>query len=323
MIGMTPSREGRRGFVLVSVLWILAILSVVSLGFARRAMIERRVAWYELDRAQALHMARGAVIRGMFEIRNRRIINIYERNEEGTGLHQRWARPGDLFGEGLYGVERGGQEQEGAGEPDRCEYRIYDCLSRLSINHAPEAMLTELDGLDFNVIRKLMARRSTDGGGAIRYLVIDEIRDLGRIDDEDWYGEGDEPGLRDLLTVWGIPGGLVNINTAPAAILRTIPGLDETVIDAILEYRAGNDGSLGTEDDQAFAAIHEVTTKLDVDPEDVQGIDQYCTVISDIFTIEAVATRRQGRVVAYCSATVGSGALFPTILQWREDTLGS
>ncbi len=31
----------REGFVLVSVLWILAILTVVSLGFARRAMLER------------------------------------------------------------------------------------------------------------------------------------------------------------------------------------------------------------------------------------------------------------------------------------------
>ncbi|MDP7638547.1 MAG: hypothetical protein QGG73_02365, partial [Candidatus Hydrogenedentes bacterium] len=53
--------RGRRGFVLVSVLWILAILTVVSLGFANRASLERKVAWYALDQAQAQNMARGAV----------------------------------------------------------------------------------------------------------------------------------------------------------------------------------------------------------------------------------------------------------------------
>ena len=52
--------QHRGGFVLVSVLWILAILTVISLGFARRAMLERRMAWYALDREQAQQMARAA-----------------------------------------------------------------------------------------------------------------------------------------------------------------------------------------------------------------------------------------------------------------------
>ncbi|MDO8536217.1 MAG: helix-hairpin-helix domain-containing protein [Candidatus Omnitrophota bacterium] len=52
-----------------------------------------------------------------------------------------------------------------------------------------------------------------------------------------------------LITVYG--KGSVNVNTAPADAFRAL-GLDEDVINAIMNFRAGRDGRIGTEDDAAF-----------------------------------------------------------------------
>ena len=64
-----------RGFVLVTVLWVLAILSLITIGFGRRAMLDRKAATYTLDHDRAMYRARGAVERGIAELRNKAIID--------------------------------------------------------------------------------------------------------------------------------------------------------------------------------------------------------------------------------------------------------
>src|SRR5690606_17628980 len=54
-------RQSERGFVLVIVLWVLAILTVISVGFGRRSVLDRRAAAFTLDKTQAMMLARGAV----------------------------------------------------------------------------------------------------------------------------------------------------------------------------------------------------------------------------------------------------------------------
>ena len=52
------------------VLWVLAILTVVTLGFGRRVMLERRASAYSMDYAQAKQMARGAIEVGRVKLAN-------------------------------------------------------------------------------------------------------------------------------------------------------------------------------------------------------------------------------------------------------------
>ena len=95
-----PARD--RGFVLVCVLWVLAILTIVAIGFAQRAMLDVTAATYGMDYAKTMAMARGAVQRGMVELRNKAVIDWYNLEEGGTGLGQAWAQPGDMLAGGLY-----------------------------------------------------------------------------------------------------------------------------------------------------------------------------------------------------------------------------
>src|SRR5690554_2490887 len=68
---MSPKRKG---FVLVSVLWVLAIMTVMVLGFGRRAYLDARAAGLAIDQAEAQYMARGAVERGLIELEVRRYV---------------------------------------------------------------------------------------------------------------------------------------------------------------------------------------------------------------------------------------------------------
>ena len=315
-------KNSRDGFVLVSVLWILAILTVVSLGFGRRAMLERQMAWYALDREQAQQMARGAVERALLELSNKELLDQYNEQRGYTGLDQGWANPVDLLSEStFFPMASGGEFEE-----DVCEYVIEDCERWISLNHAPGEFLEALDVLRFGTIDEILERRSSERRGyqAQRFHSIEELRSLQDFSEEEWYGREGESGLRDMLTIWGDPGGgRVNLNTASAAVLHSIPGVDGEVVEAIIEYRSGNDGELYTEDDQSFESIDVINEKLRVSAEKLTPIRSYCKINSRLYKITSHATRRRGKINAFCTVVVEMRGATPVVLEWKEQAIGA
>lgn len=313
-------RTNSPGFVLVSVMWILAILSVIALSFATRAMRDRQMAWYEVDREQALLMARGAVERAVEELRNRDELNAYHGQEGYTGLDQRWARQLNLFREASYfysELERSDQ--------DFCVYSITDCESRVSLNDAPAGVLRGLGAFNYRTIRRIEERRDPVSGRSQqdRFVDIDEVRDIQSIPWDAWRGDDETAGLRDLLTTWGDADGRINVNTARAEVLRAIPDLDDGIVEAIMAYRAGSDEVLGTRDDLSFPALEEISRRVGVSAEDVAPLLTYGKTESNYFRIEAHATRRQGKINARCTVFVEAQGDEVTVLDWREETRGT
>lgn len=312
-----------RGFVLVSVLWILAILTVISLGFARRSMIERRMAWYALDREQAQQMARAAAERGLFELRHKMVLDSFNNQAGYTGLDQRWAHSIDLFGEAPYFETTGGP----AFRDDVCEVRIEDAERRISINDVPREMLEGLKALNFKTIDEVMERRSTSTRAYQTALFhsVEELRAIERIPDRIWYGDGQGAGLRDVLTVWGdrATKGMLNVNTASASVLSRIPDMEPAVVEQIMTYRNGPDGQPYTQDDRAFASLQAIAQKTNVSAEKLAPIYSHCKTDSRYFTITAHASRRRGKINAYCTVVVQLQGAQPVILEWREDTVGA
>lgn len=327
MMGLLDSRieHGRRsGFVLVSVLWILAILTVVALGFARRASLERRVAWYALDREQAQQMARGAAERALFELANKHALDEYNNQGGYTGADQRWARPVDLYAESVYFVTGAGSDRESYAE-DVCMYRIEDCERRISLNHAQRAWFEELDAFDFRTLEAIFDRRKPRAHGfqRDRFASVDGVLALEDFDRAVWYGNGEVDGLRDLLTVWGDGGGRVNVNTASASVLSVVPDIERDVVERVIEYRSGADGVLYTADDRSFTSTRMIASRLKISAEKVQPLIRHCKTDSRFFTITAQATRRRGKIRAFCQVTVELQGNDPVILEWKEDTVGS
>ncbi|MFP6597485.1 MAG: hypothetical protein VCC01_08515, partial [Candidatus Hydrogenedentota bacterium] len=227
--------EEQGGFVLVTVLWLLVILSVVTMGFSHRAMMERRMAWYGMDQAQAQAMARGAVNRALLELSNKDRFAAYLGQEQYDGRDQRWARPTNLLNEAAYFSI--GDEENFA--EDICRYTITDCESRIALNDAPRELLENMDVFDFKAIDAIVARRDRgDGSEQLhRFVSVDEVLTIEEADgtDEDmWFGTAETPGLRSLLTIWGVGGdGLINVNTASREVLAMIPELDGNLLDDI------------------------------------------------------------------------------------------
>lgn len=314
-------RNAQNGFVLVSVLWILAILTVISLGFAHRAMLERRMAWYVLDREQAQQMARAAAQRGLFELENKLLLDAYNEQSGYTGLNQRWAQPIDLLKEGQY-FQVAAQDMEG----DVCEVRIEDAERYISINYAPKELLESVDGLSSRAVSRIIDTRETSTLGQLRALFhsVEEVRDMQRFSDEVWAGRDGKPGLVDVLGVWGDPAyGRINVNTAPAEVLLNLPDIDEALVAGIMAYRNGPDGRAYTRDDRAFETVGLISARVETSAEKLAPLNRFCKSDSRYFTINAHASRRRGKINAYCTVTVELRGSTPVILAWKEGAVGA
>jgi general secretion pathway protein K len=81
-----------------------------------------------------------------------------------------------------------------------------------------------------------------------------------------------------------ISTGRININTASAIVLQSIPGVDEATAEQIIHVRAGPDGADGTDDDTPFSNVGELATVI---PGPGAGsLGRYCTTRSGTFEVQ-------------------------------------
>lgn len=319
---MFPRRVKRRtGFVLVCVLWVTALLSLLALGFARRAMLDRRAATYALDHAVAMAAARGAVERGLLEILNRglKVRFLPPERRGGTHLGEYWAQPTDF-------AEEGYLSKELFGEGDSVYYVITDEDRRININTAPEELLRNIPSLDRTALRRILARRSGEDeedpeNRVTLFRSLEELRYFRGVDEEDWFGDGRKPGLSQLLTVWG--DGRINFNTAPREVLVCIPGIEERDVDVWLNFRSGDDRQPDTEDDRGVMSLDSLTRVTGIQGRSLEAIQRFCKFDSTCFKISGLAIRRNGRIRAFCSAVVTFTEDGPVIVDWQEKPIGS
>lgn len=324
---MRPQRDG---FVLVSVLWVVALLTIITLSYHHRARLDVQAARYSLDSSQAMMAARGGVERALMDLRYKSLLDqlapdpAIAAGAPTAFLGQPWARGGDLYAPG------GAMEAGERFSEDAILYTIEDLERYVNINTTPEVVLENLPGVDRAVARRIHFLRSgVDEGGAptgaapVVFQDTAELRELRGITEKDWLGDGREPGLRDLLTTLG--DGRINVNTAPADVLRYLPGLDEQAAKDILAWRNGADGESGSEDDRGWGEWDSFASTTGVGGDALQSLKRLCKFDSSYFKISAVATRRGGRIRSACTAVylLSGGADAPTLVSWTEESLGA
>lgn len=310
----------RRGFVLVSVMWVLVLLTMITLGFGHRALLDHRAAVYSVDHAQARMMARGAVSRGLMVLRNKTVDDWVAGEGHMTHLGQPWARSENLLDDPRFFT---------AGEDfaeDFCRYVILDGSARVNINSAPEEMLAGIESLDPAVRRRILVRRTEgdhDGEGGAMFHAPEELRYFRGVSDDDWFGTRRRTGLKDIVSVEG--GPMINVNTATAEVLACIPNVGDREIRAIMAHRAGPDGEIGTADDQGFVDMTQLSEITGIEGQALESLKRFAATTSSIFIVQGTATRRQGRIRAQVSATVfvdfEQGRT--RVLSWQEAPLGA
>ena len=320
-------RKKEHGFVLVIVLWVLAILTVIVGGFAYRSKLDVRAAAYGMDRDLALMMARGAVHRGLVELRNKPFYDLLKKNEVGTThLGQPWAKKTELYGE--YYTDSVEFANDTAG------FIIEDLGRYISVNHASEELLKGVKSMSQSARRKIISRREKgdqDGEPPVSFHAIEEIRYLRAVKEDDWFGSRRDTGLRKLLTTLG--DGRVNINTASREVLECVPKLSGSAINAIIDYRGDEeepplDDSIAPLDASvppARKGFKDMQHAGKVTGVSADNLSTYCKVNSQYFKIRGIATRRQGRIRAEVVALVHvpQWDLNVRVLSWREVSDGS
>ena len=317
---MPLSNNHKSGFVLVSILWVTVMLSLVVLGFGRRAALDRRAAAYSLDQTQAMMMARGAVDRGIVELQNHATVRriLPEEYHENLRMGASWVQSMNLFLEGYF-------EQREMFQHDEVIYVIIDEERYIDINNAPDEILEAIPSLSRSAIRRIRARLAREGHSneeRTPFNAIEELQYIRGVSEDDWFGTERTPGLRNILTVWS-DDGRINVNTAPREVLACIPDLSSGDIEAILHYRAGSDGDLYTRTDRSFANMNDLSEKTGITGDSLRALEKYCKTTSSYFRIRGVATRRNGRIRAVCEAVVSMRQGMSNILEWQEKTLGS
>lgn len=307
------------GFVLVSVLWVLALLTVVTLSFGYRARLEAQAARYSLDASQARLAARGAVECAILQLRNKALLDRAEGAAAPmTHLGQAWARIGDLQALGVFTPDPHLQQEQ-------ITYQIEDLERYVNINTAPDALLEALPGIDRSVARRIRFRREGAEGASPRapFQDLAELRTLEGLSEPDWFGGAGEPGLGELVSVHG--DGRVNINTAPESVLAVLPEVGEGLAGDIIALRNGPDGASGTGDDRGWAGWDQFAAETGIQGTPLQSLQRLCKFDSAYFKITAVATRRGGRILSSCAAVVrvSGDAGDATLVSWTEDSLGA
>ncbi len=241
----------QRGFALLAVMLVLALLGVVVTELSVSMRLEASMVRSHKESVQATHLAEAAVHQAMREILGPGNIQALDRDGalvflragDGAGLPVRLPR---LPREGV---------ALGAGE---FSYRISDEESRINLNNAPPDRIDRLlsaagldkptrdiindslqDWKDPDDLRRLNGAESEDfylklpvpyrarNGPLQDTAELLQIRGVTR---EIYQGAPRQPGLADLVTVTAGPG-TANMNTAPEPVLRALGFLDAELSD--------------------------------------------------------------------------------------------
>jgi general secretion pathway protein K len=234
---------GERGFAMIAVLLVLALIGLLGAEFAYSMRLEARAARNYKDTLMAGYLAEAAVQNAVREI-------------AGQAAHVTEAEDGALtfYTRDRLPLKRLAREEVPLGD-GKYSYRITDEMARLDINNTPPARLDRLlqlmdiekpqrdtivdsiqDWRDENGEHRLSGAESDD-----YYLQlpvpyrardgnlesINELLQIKGITPELFRGTAERPALADVVTVFGT--GNVNINTANKLVLSTL-GLSEAEI---------------------------------------------------------------------------------------------
>lgn len=108
----------------------------------------------------------------------------------------------------------------------------------------------------------------------------------------------------------------VNINTAPADVIRILPRMTEADAQKILENRpnAGSDPSLSS----VYSTIAWLVTLTDFNPTTMQQLEPYITARSQVYRVQSVGYDENNGPAVRIEAVIDTNYGRPRILYWRD-----
>ena len=264
----------------MTTLWILALLTLLSIGIGIRVGVDIKLTSFFLNSAKAHYLAEAGLRKTIMLIEQDGSKNVDSLNEKwGCGYdfdEEEYLLKDIELGEGVFTVGyEFGQTEEGS---PVYLYGASDEEGKLNINKVEFAVLVNLPDFTSEIADSVMDWRDED--------------DVGRAEgaESPHYGELEHPyecksgpfstpeelllvkgmtpeiyeGVKDIITVYPRESdGKVNINTAPEKVLEVVIGEEfDELPGKILAFRNGDDEEPGTEDDRIFQTVEAIVTQL-------------------------------------------------------------
>jgi type II secretory pathway component PulK len=276
----------QKGSILILVLWVLIILSLLSIAISYRASGDIKLAKYESESIKASYLAKAGVAKMIAEL-NRD-------NNNYDSLNEDWNKEKDFsFGGG------------------RVTYKATDEEARFNLNsqNLSKEHLARL-GMDDDISQRIPDYKIKKGEKGFEF-----IEELFLIDGmtRDVYSA-----LEPYVTIYRGNGLQVNINTAGEKVLRAVTGND-ILISSIFEYRKGPDEKDGTEDDGIFnnGNFSIVFGSFGITPEDILNYQAMFNTRSGFFRILADVSFSEDKKIIkrVISVAERSGKIY----YWKEE----
>jgi general secretion pathway protein K len=337
------------GSALIVALWVILLLSLLIGSFAFDMHIEAGVTSFYRKRMQSQALAMGGIELAKFTL-------VASKNPDGSDEPD---FAGLINEDALMAAEnlaKGGKvtltRELGKGT---FKVTIYPTESRYNVNKLTEEQWLDLleytgvpeeewdplidaflDWTDENDLHRVNGAESDDPfyedqGYKVKNAPLDTIEELSLIKgftEEILYGAspetraedpgGDHPtGLIQHLTTWS--SGCINPNAASVSTLMTLPGILDFQVESLQAFLAGEDGELGTEDDELFETVEEV---MDIGGLSADLREMLCIKDVSVHRVDVVGEVGGSQPVrSYITAMIEMLEEEPVVASWREELL--
>lgn len=331
----------RGGSALIVALWVLLLLAMLIGSFAYEMRVESEVTVFARKRVKAQYLAQAGVEWAKVALSKKTESDADgEINVDPDDDEQLYIAAFNLNkGVGVSGVTRelgkGSFEvsllpEEGRRNVNRLSDEDWEEI--LDQSNVKEELWPELidafnDWIDPGDEHRLNGAESDDAYYKKRgYLcknaaldTVDELLLIKGFTEDIVYGRAPEPGedaedfpkgIAGWLTTWG--DGKINVNTASAEVLMTLQGMDEYIIESILEQRKGFDGTPNTADD-GLKSLDEIAGL------DAALKERLTTTERKYIRVTSIGDMQGVRSGIWCILTVADGKVTP--VYWLEEAM--
>jgi type II secretory pathway component PulK len=267
--------DNSKGMALIIVLWISVILSGVAVAGSYLARIEMKQAYYPIKEMELVC----AAMTGLEKVK-------IELAKDETAY--------DSFKSGWRSVFNK-------------EFMVDDVTVLISIED--EESKANLNMIAGEQIKKIVSTNAVDLISYIKNKPLDCVDEIYLVKG---FNEKDVEPLMKIVTV--NTDGRININTAPIEVLMTLPRINYSLANAIVEQRAGKDHVQGTDDDWPYDNITQIESI--VGSEIYKGIDRFITVKS--FNFKVVLQAKTGKYNRTVESMLFRQGKYVQVRYWRE-----
>lgn len=306
----------KNGTILITTLWILAILSVLAVGIGFRVSIEARLSKYNIDKLKAAYFAKAGIYKtralllnyanrdfdsirdcGVTVPPNKDIMNIFTEKLSDGAFEISYTEEGVT----RYGMA----DEERKININKAEYKV---LYQLFLGKEPKELAASImnwrsptqltvEGAQDSEYESLTAPYKCKHAD---FSCIEELLLVKGMTPEVFES------IKDYVTVY--TDGKINLNTAPLLVLRAF-GLSDQAIGTIILTRNGADNIAGTKDDVAFSNISQAQSFLtDENDKAILTNNNTFTTKSNYFRIESKGIVDKSRISAKIVCIVDKGS---------------